>query len=65
MHKVFVIFISNFLLASCVLPNRDAEFEATCLGFDFKKGTKEFASCVKMQEAIARDQILFWQEWFR
>lgn len=65
MYKVFVIFISNFLLASCVLPNRYAEFEATCLGFDFKKGTKEFASCVKMQEYIARDLILFWQEWFR
>jgi len=28
MQKVFVIFISNFLLASCVLPNRYAEFEA-------------------------------------
>jgi len=65
MHKVFVIFISNFLLASCVLPNHYAEFEATCLGFDFKKVTKEFASCVKMQEAIAIDQILFWQDWFR
>ena len=65
MYKVFVIFILNFLLASCVLPNRYAEFEATCLGFDFKKGTKEFANCVKMQQAIARDQIFSWQEWFR
>ena len=28
MQKVFVIFISDFLLASCVLPNRYAVFEA-------------------------------------
>jgi hypothetical protein len=33
MQKVFVIFISDFLLASCVLPNRYAEFEAA-----YKKG---------------------------
>ena len=65
MQKEFVIFISDFLLASCMLPNRYAEFEAAYLGFDFKKGTKEFASCLKMQEAIARVQIFFWQEWFR
>ena len=65
MQKVVVIFVSSFLLGSCGLSNRSVEFEAACSGFEFKKGTKEFASCVKMQEAIARDQILFWQEWFR